>query len=59
MLDVRVNHFGNVERDTADMKLLYFPPTAKKTMATIQQFTLQFFFPKFLLIEENTSTVLE
>ena len=59
MLDVRVNHFGNVERDTADMKLLYLPPTAKKTMAIIQQFTLQFFFPKFLLIEENTSTVLE
>ena len=58
MLDVRVNHFGNVERDTADMKLLYLPPTAKKTMAIIQQFTLQF-FPKFLSIEENTSTVLE
>ena len=60
MLDVRVNHFGNVERDTADMNLLiYLPPTAKKTMAIIQQFTLQFFFQKFLLIEENTSTVLE
>ena len=59
MLDVRMNHFGNVERDTADMKLLYLPPTAKKTMAIIQQFTLQFFFPKFLLIEENSSTVLE
>ena len=59
MLDVRVNHFGNVERDTADMKLLYLPPTAKKTMAIIQQFTLQLFFPKFLLIEENKSTVLE
>ena len=58
MLDVRMNHFGNVERDTADMKLLYLPPTAKKTMAIIQQFTLQF-FPKFLSIEENTSTVLE
>ena len=54
-----MNHFGNVERDTADMKLLYLPPTAKKTMAIIQQFTLQFFFPKFFLIEENTSTVLE
>ena len=59
MLDVRVNHFGNVERDTADMKLLYLPPTAKKTMAIIQQFTQTIFFPKFLLIEENTSTVLE
>ena len=59
MLDVRMNHFGNVERDTADMKLLYLPPTAKKTMAIIRQFTLQFFFPKFFLIEENTSTVLE
>ena len=47
MLDVRVNHFGNVERDTADMKLLYLPPTAKKTMAIIQQFTLQFFFQNF------------
>ena len=58
MLDVRMNHFGNVERDTADMKLLYLPPTAKKTMAIIQQFTLQF-FPKFLSIEENTSTILE
>ena len=50
MLDVRMNHFGNVERDTADMKLLYLPPTAKKTMAIIQQFTLQFFFPKFIFI---------
>ena len=50
--------FSNVERDTANMKLLYLPPTAKKTMAIIQQFTVQF-FPKFLSIEENTSTVLE
>ena len=44
-----MNHFGNVERDTADMKLLYLPPTAKKTMAIIQQFTLQFFFSKIFI----------
>ena len=44
-----MNHFSNVERDTADMKLLYLPQTAKKTMAVIQKFTLQFFFPKIFL----------
>ena len=52
VIDVRMNHFSNVERDTANMKLLCLLLTAKKTMAIIQQFTPQFFFSKIFIIRK-------